>query len=181
MSPRLLAAACAALLLAPAAFAQDTGFPIQRGNIMIGGNFEFSSEGQEDVDDRATVISVSPSLGYFIADGLMIGGSLSLNHASVGDNSFSSFGIGPEIAYFFGGPGARMYPYVGAGVAYIVGSDDFSALGGEVDAGVVFMVARNVGLNAEAFGAFTSTDVGDESATGNTFGVRGGVVAFIGR
>ncbi len=180
MRVSLFALALAALVTVPSVSAQDTGYPIARGNVSIGGTANISSTGYED-SDRLTEVTISPSVGYFITDGLMIGANLSFTSLSNGDDTQSLFGIGPGLTYFFGQPGASVYPHVGAAVAFETGSGDYSAFGGEVFAGALFMVARNVGITGQAFGQFVSADVGGGSVTGNSFGVRGGVTAFIGR
>lgn len=177
----VLAALAATFVVAPSASAQDVGYPIGRGSLMLGGNVEFTNSGGEG-GDRYTYLVVNPSLGYFVSNGLLIGADLSLSSYPCGDitgGTCTSFGAGPRMAYFFGRPGATTFPFVGASIAFETGSGDYSAFGGGISAGAVFMVARNVGLSAEAFGQFLQIDVGAGSYTGNNFGIRGGVVAFI--
>jgi outer membrane protein len=154
-----------------------TLYPVGRGNLLIGGNATLTSSKVED-SDRVTILAVSPSVGYFVADGLLVGGSVSLAHV-LNDGGGTSFSIGPEVGYFFGGPGARVLPFVQTGVSYATGEGGFSSLAADVSAGAVFMVARNVGLSAEAFGLFFSADGGDDPISGNTFGLRSGIVAFL--
>jgi hypothetical protein len=179
---RSLLALAALVLLATAASAQ--GYPTDKGSILLDGAISFTSQGFEDVDERATNINVNPSLGYFIMPGLAIGAEVLLDKTSFDELSSTSLGVGPFVAYFFGGPASRTYPFISAGVNYVSNSTegvDTSGLGAEVAAGAAFMVARNAALTASAFAQFSSfSAVGsDESFGSNTFGVRGGVAVFI--
>ena len=168
------------LLSLTAPVAAQTGYPVQKGNVSLGGTASFSSSQFED-SDRLTTLTLSPSALFFVADGLAVGGNASFIRASSDGDSSSSFGIGPRIAYYFGGPASSVYPFVSAGVAYTSLNENLSALGGEVAGGAVFMLSRSVGLSGEAYfqAQSYSFDGLDESLSGNEFGFRGGIVAFL--
>jgi outer membrane protein W len=155
-------------------------YATDRGSFLIGGTAGFSSQGF-DGGDRITTVLVNPQFGYFIVPGLAIGAEISVSSISFGGDSVTDLGIGPFLAYFFGDATSTMFPFVGAGMAYTSSDGDLTTLGGEVQAGLVFMVARNVGLTTAAFGRYTSTSVSgfSGSLSGNAFGVRAGVTAFI--
>lgn len=177
--------------LPAAAFAQPAS-PIDKGSVRLGGTISFTSQGgdlYEDGDgDRASTVLLNPSLGFFVSPGLSLGGEVLVQRQSQGDFSVTSLGIGPELAYFFGGPGSSAYPFVAVAALYTNTTidepgDDFSfgGFGVQLSGGATFMVARNVGLTAGAF-YFTeslSADGQDGSVSGNTFGIEGGVTAFI--
>jgi hypothetical protein len=172
----------ALMLAAPAAEAQL--YPTDRGALLVGGTAGFETRGAEGTA-RATVVSLNPSFGYFVGRNLALGASTGLTSITGGGFSETHLGIGPFIAYYFNAPGRTAFPFVRGSVAYTSITEtnvpDRSAFGGELAAGYVFMVARNVGITAEAYGEFNATSVAGVggSVAGNAFGVRAGVTAFI--
>lgn len=173
-----------ALLIAPNVLAQS--YAIDKGSYLLGGTVSFSSEGGDDIlygGERVSTLTLNPSFAYFVTSGLALGADVLYSSASSGGASITSLGLGPNLAYFFGGPTSSAYPFISAGIAYT--STDvgvtLSGFGADVSGGVTFMVARNVGLTAEAFfqTSSLSADELDDSFGMNTFGLRGGVTAFI--
>ena len=169
-----------ALLLTPAVLAQS--YPVDKGSYLLGGTVSFTSEGGDFVsvgsDDRRTTLSINPRFALFVTPGLALGAAVSYSRTSIADAAATSFGIGPELAYFFGDAASEIYPFLAAGVSYTsldIGSRSLSGFGVDFAGGVVFMVARNVGLTAEAFYQTSSLSELDSDA----FGIRGGVTAFI--
>jgi len=101
----------------------QTDKPITKGNMLLGGSagFSFSNVSNQyqfldqngvsflqTVEENDFSISLSPSIGYFVADGLAIGivPSLSYSHYKSGNNinNYYAVGIGPFIkAYFTNG------------------------------------------------------------------------------
>lgn len=67
---------------------------ILAGDLKVGGGFDISYG-----DRQATTISLSPSVEYFVADHLSVGGGLTLSHVT----SFRSttWSIGPTATYYF--------------------------------------------------------------------------------
>jgi hypothetical protein len=112
----------------------QTDKPIAKGNMLLGGSAGFSysnASSQYQYTDlnfmpisqtnEVTDLSLSlyPSVGYFVADGLAIGisPSLSLSHYKSGDNVYNGYGvgIGPFIkAYFTSGFFVSLQP----GISY---------------------------------------------------------------
>jgi outer membrane protein len=177
------AAALVALLLASAPVSAQS-YPIDDGSILIGGSAAFTSQGFEDEDERTTTLSINPTFGYFITEGFAVGGEALIERISFDGDASTVLGIGPFLAYFFGGPGSRTYPFVQAGVAYrstSVEGIDLSGFGADVSVGAAFMVARNAAITAEAFAQFASFSLegSDESIGSNTYGLRAGVGVFI--
>ena len=180
----------AALLLAPSVFAQS--YAIDKGSYLLGGTVSFSSQGGElffsgDEDgDRATIISVNPTFGYFITPGVALGGDVQFTKSSQSDFSSTTIGIGPSIAYYFGQPTTRTFPFIGATIGYLrsaydLGEDfeptSISVNGYQfgVSGGLSHMIARNVALTGALF--YQSQTF--RGASGDTFGFRGGVTAFV--
>jgi hypothetical protein len=81
--------------------------PIDKGSSLLLGKFGFSSRGGDlynnSSGDRNTLIQFTPSFGYFIARGLMLGVELNLLMQSQGSYSNTNWSIGPALMYFIGG------------------------------------------------------------------------------
>lgn len=178
------------LLFAVLAFAStcaasaQPAYAIDKGSFLVGGTAGFQSQGYEDVDGRQTTITLNPTAGTFIVPGLAIGGEAIITRTSFDDLSSSTLGIGPFLAYFFGGPDSGTFPYFSGGVSYVSNDTEgttLSGFGADVAAGVAIMLARNAAISLEGFAQFSSLSAdGFEGSLGsNTFGARGGVSVFI--
>ena len=179
----------AALLLAPGVFAQS--YPIDKGSYLLGGAVSFSSQGGDlftgNDSDRLTTVSVYPTFAYFISPGLALGGDVQFQKSSQGDFSSTTIGIGPSIAYYFGQPTTRTFPFIGASIGYTslsfdsgdFGSDGINGYQFGVTGGLSHMIARNVALTGSLFYQNQTFSESGESASGDTFGFQGGVTAFI--
>ena len=187
---RTLSIVLAALLFAPSALAQT--YAIDKGSYLLGGGLSFTSQGGDlfvggSDDDRIISISITPTLGYFVAPGLALGGDVQLQRASRSEFSSTSITIGPSLAYYFGQPTTRTYPFIEAGIGYTRISFDFdesdsgSTNGYQfgVSGGLSHMIARNVALTGALFYQNQTFSDDGESASGDTFGFQGGVTAFI--
>ena len=182
----------ASLLFAPGVFAQS--YPIDKGSSLLGGTISFSSQGGDlftgDGDnDRLTSVSVNPTFGYFVTPGLALGGDVQFQKDSQGDFSSTSIGIGPSIAYYFGQPATRTFPFISATVGYtytslsydsgVFGSQGINGYQFGVSGGLSHMIARNVALTGALFYQNQTFTEDGESASGDAYGFRGGVTAFI--
>jgi hypothetical protein len=108
------------------AFAESS--PIAKSRKLLLGDLSVSSQGgdlYEDVDgNRASIISGSGSVGYFIIPNLAIGTKLSLSRDAQGDHTYTTWGIGPQAHYFIGSAAPKetyedaMYPFVNASLLY---------------------------------------------------------------
>ncbi len=172
--------------VASPALAQD--YATDRGAWLLGGTVSYTSDGgelYENLDgDRQNTALLNPRALYFVSPGLAIGGQVVVQYASQGDASFTTLGIGPEIAYYFGGAGSTVYPFVDANVSYAnLSSEGFDAsgFGFGFGAGAAFMLSPSVALVGG--GSYTienlSVDQVDESFSGNRFRLELGVSAFI--
>ncbi|MCB2205997.1 porin family protein [bacterium] len=98
--------------------AQERSAATMEGATILSGTASITSQGSENSDNRYTVLSLVPSLHYFVSDGVGLGGDVSLTHASQGDASATQIGIGPKISYFFD-KGSNTIPYLGAGASFL--------------------------------------------------------------
>lgn len=176
----------ALLFIAGPVSAQD--FAIDKGAFVLDGTISFNSDGGElfeNVDgDRANTVLLNPSVLYFVAPGLAIGGELYVENASQGDFSVTTIGVGPEVTYFFGGPESTVYPFIAAGVSYASLSSDFvdaSGIGFGFGAGAAFMLTSSVAITAGGSYEISnlSVDQTNETQSGNTIRLELGVAAFL--
>jgi hypothetical protein len=165
-------------------------FAIDKGAWVLGGSVGFEMQGgdlYENPDgDSRTVIEFDPGAGYFLMPGLLAGTRVVFVNSSQGDHKSSSFGIGPVVAYYFGGPYSSMYPFVSARFTWVshstenAASVDWSETNISFAAGATKMISRNVGIRAAVFYSIDSysPDEGD-SIDGNRMGLRIGLESFI--
>jgi hypothetical protein len=171
---------------------QAQSYAVDRGSVLIDGQASFTSTGAEvdgeDVDDRVTQLSITPSLQYFILPGLALGGELTLARAWDDDDSNTVYGIGPAVTYYFGAGERPWYPYLGGSIQFTHeerDSDDgpdlpdvsFRTYKGA--AGLLFMMSPGVGINAELFYQLASQDTGDLDLERDIYGLAVGVSAFV--
>ena len=163
-------------------------FAIDKGGV-LGGSVGFEMQGgdlYEVEGDSRTVIEFDPGAGYFLMPGLLAGTRVIFVSSSQGDHSASAFGIGPVVAYYFGGPYSTMYPFVSARFTWVSHSTenatslDWSETNIAFSAGATKMISRNVGIRAAVFYSLDtySPDEGD-SIDGNRMGLRIGLESFI--
>jgi hypothetical protein len=105
--------------------------PMAKRSWQLGGGASFSVKSGKlfkDYDGHAVLsYDLSPSFGYFIANGLKIGVDFSFSSSSHDDIRNQSMGMGPCIAFYFGGHDGlmmkgRSIPYVSLGTIYSVNS-----------------------------------------------------------
>jgi outer membrane protein W len=170
--------------------------PIDKGNFIVRGQASFSSWGgdlyEDSGGDRTTKISLTPGVDYFVMKGLAVGGALMYDRTSNDDYTDSTFGIGPEITYFFdigkNGKGA-FYPYIGAALFYeyykskIETSDvnydeDGSGYSITVGPGICYMLTDAVGLNAMINYQYDSIKL-EDTTSGNKITLALGLTVFL--
>ena len=183
---------CLFWLMTPIIVAGES--PVDQGSMILAGSFDFSVTGGEIVDDEPLVVfRLQPTLGYFVAPGLMIGGQFHFETASQDENTATLFGIGPIAGYYFGANNIRSqikgsaYPYIRGQFSYSKMSTDGSygyntfEVGGGI--GVVFMISSTIGLDLGGNYNYISqnfdTDWYDKSETGYRIFFGGGISAFI--
>ncbi len=150
--------------------AQNSAY--DRGSSILIGSFAYSSTGGElfvaepDEDGRITTLQINPSLSYFVAPGLAIGGKVLFQRTAQDDDSFTTWGLGPQILYFIGSNRAQSsvkgttYPYLGATFAFLRstakstfrGQTDKTSANGTAVAfglGINHMITNSAGLFVE--------------------------------
>jgi len=182
------------------AYAQNAAY--DRGSTIVIGSFAYSSAGGElfvaepDEDGRITTLQINPSLSYFVAPGLAIGGKVLFQRTAQDDDSFTTWGLGPQILYFIGSNRAQSsvkgttYPYLGATFAFLRstakstfrGQTDKDSANGTVVAfglGINHMLTDSASLFVE--GAYELDHMSGEgdSASGNKFNIVAGVAIFL--
>ncbi len=193
---RTLTCMAAILLLAGAVMAAET--PVDKGSMILGGTAYFtgqSGDWYENADgDGVTTIGFVPSVGYFVAPSIMIGGEIQFINLSQGDYKMTTFGIGPTVGYYFNLDATRteakgaIYPYIKGFFIYGQqkyddGTDDYTtdlmAFGAQGGGG--FMLANAIGLGASVkFQSDSYKPEGaDESISGTTLQVGVGITAFL--
>jgi len=193
---RTLTCVAAILLLAGAVMAADN--PVDKGSMILGGTAYFmgqSGEAYENIDgDTPSAIGITPSIGYFVAPSIMIGGEILFWNQSLGDRKWTDFAVGPIVGYYFNLDATRteakgaIYPYIKGFFIYGQqkyddGTDDYTtdlmAFGAQ--GGGVFMLSNAVGVDASVrFQSDSYKPEGaDESISGTTLQVGLGITAFL--
>ena len=182
---------CVAIVLAiPSTVAAQTSFAVGRGSLGISGMVDLGVLDGELYEDMAgdplVSLSIMPSIFYFIAPNLAVGGDFMFEHTSQGDDSTSMYGIGPGILYAFGNGESSTYPYIGASFAHVTYENSIS---GEVNGrqirlgGGLFILPslqQHLGLRLEAGVTFDGLSPEHEKSTyGTTYGISLGLVGFI--
>lgn len=154
---------------------------------------------------KTSSFSVTPSVGYFVTDGLAVGIDLGFNSISTKENSnkttVSSFSVMPTATYYFK-TGSKFIPFLGAGIGYSTNKlkYDFDSssidplllletetvtdgLAWKLKGGVTYMATQSLGLNLGlGFDQFytkdTYSNVEYKTST-NNFGVNVGFSYFI--
>ena len=193
---RTLTCVAAILLLSGAVMAAET--PVDKGSMILGGTAYFQSQGGDLADslygDSRTEFGLTPSVGYFVAPSIMIGGEIQFISSSIGDYKETSFRVGPVVGYYFNidatrtEPKGAIYPYVKGFFLYGQekyddGTNDFTidvmTFGGQ--GGGIFMLSNAIGLDAGV--RFQSDswkpEDADESTTGTTLWFGAGITAFL--
>ncbi len=176
-------------------------YPIDQGVWFGMGSLDIASlsgEAYENEDgDGKFNFYLEDTGGYFIMPNLAIGGKVLIDYTSWGDYKETVWGIGPFIAYFFGGAPAEVkgsyYPYVGGTFLYASSTTEYpnpidqgtteiestmTKLG--VFGGVVYMLTKTVGIFGEVGFSMDSIDPDEgDSEDGNRIGIKAGVSAFL--
>ncbi|MBW3553977.1 MAG: hypothetical protein KY466_10725 [Gemmatimonadetes bacterium] len=156
MTTTFRSAAIAAMLTAvPVAAAAQTP-ALEKGSYALGGSAGFSIEDSGSGDNVLTIAAI-PRVDYFLVDGLALGGHVGIRRFARGDDSSTSFHLGPVVSYYFVQDG-RAHPFVRALASYVHstfstavsdGSSDSMALTGAV--GLLYMLSDAVGVDAQLF------------------------------
>jgi len=154
---RALFCLAAMLLLFGAVMAADG--PVDKGSMVLGGTLFFQNQSgdlYESGGEALTTIRLMPSVGYFVAPNIMIGGQVDFSSLSQGGSSYTFWTAGPVVGYYFNLDQTRteikgaIYPYLRAFFMYGQESNSYDAtgmmFGGQ--GGAVFMLSNAVGVDA---------------------------------
>lgn len=168
----------ALLLAALPAVASAQNAPTDPGSFILGGNASLSTSKTSttlvgaETEETVTSLFVAPNVQYFVLPGLAVGGRVQASVGWYDDDSYSAYGVGPQVSYFFGRGERPYYPYVTAGLSYSrVDGSEQEARGANAGVGVVFMLSRGVGLDAAVAYNRQNTDLMDNQSIGLALGV----------
>jgi hypothetical protein len=164
--------------------AQD-GYATGRGSMIIGGSANFTSSQSGD-NGRLTTFGLQPSVQYFVSRGLALGGSVSFDRSWAGDQSLTSYGLGPVVSCYFPDPNNRLYPFLSLRAGYLRSAfrnpgeeRDGSGTSARAAGGVLYMLSASVGINSELFYQSVSQSEEGQTLDSNAFGLAVGITAFI--
>jgi hypothetical protein len=129
-------------LVLSAAKAQTT-----KGDWMVGGYFRINTS------DNNTQIGLTPSAGAFVIDNLALGGNLGFNYSKTGDESNTSFGIGPFARYYF--TKANVRPLFHTNLNFLTNKTKFSGISNKntginyfLGGGAAIFISEHVSIDA---------------------------------
>lgn len=156
------------------------------GAKLISGAVSFTTQGGDLYggysDERLNVISVTPSLFYFISPGFGVGGDLSYDLRSRGSYSYTTLSIGPKIGYF-ADSGSDLIPFFAGGVNYLTAGSDLGDNNGvrlKFGGGVIIRKGR-LAFSIEASYLYDRLNLegADGSTSGNTIIFGAGLAGFL--
>jgi len=168
--------------------------PISTGSMILSGNIYFQSQSgdlyESTIHDPVITVGAVPSVGYFVAPGVLLGANMLFSHMSQGGNHVTAIGFGPMVGYFYDINPMReeirgsLYPYILAFADYghfdLEGSGySLFNIGGKV--GLAAMISESVALDLGARLTSVSRKMEDapESVKGAIIWVGAGISAFI--
>lgn len=173
-------------------------YPIESGTRLLGGGASLIRL------DGGFAANLSPRVGRFVGDGLALSTSASVTYqrstfTTVGigpggelveqdaTQRSVSLGLGPEVTYYVGGAARAAYPFVSANAqlqyydSEATGFSEFALsrfdLSAQLSGGVMLPVARNVGLQAEAF--YQANGLTRDVERSDYYGLSVGFTTFI--
>ena len=135
------------LLLVSVAFSSLAFGQLQQGSWVVSGNssLQLSSSKFEGESSSSTTVIFSPSIGYFVVDGLAVGVGMDI----LNSNGYTTYAILPSASYYFQTQ-SQVKPFLQVGVGYSGMSSDGDSIGGlalGAGTGITFLINQNVGLN----------------------------------
>ncbi|MBN1822301.1 MAG: hypothetical protein JXR31_13360 [Prolixibacteraceae bacterium] len=166
-------------------------FAIDQGAIWVGGMASFTSSGGDLFEydgDRASTITLAPTVNYFIVPNIFIGGSLEVSNSKQGDYKDTGFGIGPQVGYVIGNESSTSFPFIDAGAKLHTSKSEYGSYDSKtsgtdifVGAGIVLPVAGHIGFTVEA--AYHMMKLkekdADDSYSGNIFSIGIGITGLL--
>jgi len=149
-----------------------TAQTVGKGTIMLGGDAFFTSTSFDGIDDNLTLISLTPSLGYFVIDDLAIGARVGLGFTSLGDFDATEISLGLSARFYvFDG----LFPQVGFQFNSLKINDDADT-STDIMFGIGYtsFINKSVALEPMIMYSINSED-------NSTFGIGIGLQIFLGR
>jgi hypothetical protein len=184
--------------------------PVQRGSIQLGGTAAFTRTRDIGNDNGWVTLELQPRVGYFVVKGLAVSANLRYrviwndDQATVRDQRFTDWGVGPGLTYFFTTKSPRVFPFISGRTLFVRSfhtADLYSAPGDEtpsvpdnetrtrtrnwqVSAGIMYMVVKHVGITGEVFYQRSKVTVGvdrpeESSNEAELYGLQWGIAAFV--
>lgn len=109
-----------------------TNAQITKGNWMVGGSGSFTNykstfqSGITEITQTGSALTISPNLGYFIVDNLVLGSivSFSFSNPSGDNNNSHGYGVSPFIRYYFRKSDKMINPFLQTGYSFSKGKSD---------------------------------------------------------
>jgi outer membrane protein len=165
------------VLIALFMFSEWLSAQINKDDWMTGGNLRINTA------KNNSQFEFSPSIGYFLIDGLAMGARLSYQMEKLGSNSVSGLGFGPFARYYFGNE--KLFPFFEGAFdlsnrKYKTGTQTtteqaFSVFGG---GGLAIFLNENVAL--EGMLGFRNSRVKNQSGNGG-LNLRVGFQVYLNR
>ena len=157
-------------------------------------------KGNESIDGpKVSTFSISPNVGYFVADNLAIG--LELNYLSITTKSKSYIGyrlterseeeskntltLLPNLTYYFP-TSTNLKPYIGAGIGFgsitekdWEGKETASGFAWGAKGGAVYMLNNSIAFNLGLSYGQLSLERNNITNKANTFGANAGISIFL--
>jgi hypothetical protein len=141
------------MLLAASMFCSTVSAQIQRGNVMVGGNFANLNLGLDDA--KVFSIDITPKAAWFVVDNVALGGYVNLGiQTAKGSSTTTNYGIGALGRYYTGTDvevlrHGRLFAEANIGFGGINVSDGGGHTNGlefGVGPGFAYFITPNIGL-----------------------------------
>ena len=137
-----------------------------QGTFSINGNISFTSYYEKNSENDRTIFIFNPSFDYFLIDNLSLGLTFNFSNISLGENSSSSWGIGPSLRYYFLAA-ENIRPFTGVGYSYAtentpVSNKDIKYNNIILNAGIDYFLTDNVALETILSYTFINMKLPDE-------------------
>jgi len=164
--------------------ANGQGLAIGKGASMITGLASFTSTGSGSGSVRTNVLTISPSMDYFILNHFFVGGGFSYSNQSMISSTITQLGIGPEIGYAFGNQDSKAFPYINAGWNYIStnfnpsnGASSANGSGVSVGLGMIIPIKSHIGFVVE--GKYNTFSFSEFNESENIISLNIGIVGLL--
>lgn len=132
----------------------------EKGNILLGAetkfdlgimNTKWKTDGSDGDHGKSTNLDFYPQIGYFVADGLALGGEVLIMYSAEKDDDYeystTSIAVAPFLRYYFGKTNVKPYLDGGAGFGKVKTKYDYSGNSNEYSDGVfVYGVGGGLGI-----------------------------------